>query len=105
MAGCCSQSEYRRFFNRKAAAKDARRFRRRGLTGTALTLTTLAGDVRGATVLACGDHLNDLGMFATADESIAPANAHTSVRAAATAVVASNDEDGVIRWLISRVGL
>jgi magnesium-protoporphyrin O-methyltransferase len=54
VAGCCSQSEYRRFFNRKAAAKDARRFRRRGLTGTALTLTTLAGDVRGATVLDIG---------------------------------------------------
>jgi magnesium-protoporphyrin O-methyltransferase len=54
VAGCCSQSEYRRFFNRKAAAKDARRFRKRGLTGTALALTTLAGDVRGSTVLDIG---------------------------------------------------
>lgn len=61
--------------------------------------------LRGSTVLACGDHLNDLGMFAVADECIAPANAHTSVLAAATAAVASNDEDGVIRWLLSRVGL
>ncbi|HEY6762150.1 MAG TPA: HAD-IIB family hydrolase, partial [Baekduia sp.] len=41
--------------------------------------------LRGSTVLACGDHLNDLGMFAAADESIAPANAHASVLAAATA--------------------
>jgi 2-polyprenyl-3-methyl-5-hydroxy-6-metoxy-1,4-benzoquinol methylase len=57
VAGCCSQSEYRRFFNRKAAAKDARRFRKRGLTGTALTLTRLAGDVRGATVLDIGGGL------------------------------------------------
>jgi hypothetical protein len=61
--------------------------------------------LRGSIVLACGDHLNDLGMFRVADESIAPANAHTSVLAAATAAVASNDEDGVIHWLLSRIGL
>lgn len=61
--------------------------------------------LRGSTVIACGDHLNDLGMFAVADEAIAPANAHTLVLAAATTAVASNDEDGVIRWLLGRVGL
>jgi Cof subfamily protein (haloacid dehalogenase superfamily) len=61
--------------------------------------------LRGSTVLACGDHLNDLGMFAVADESIAPANAHASVLAAATAIAASNNEDGVIHWLLSRTGL
>jgi Cof subfamily protein (haloacid dehalogenase superfamily) len=61
--------------------------------------------LRGSTVLACGDHLNDLGMFAAADESIAPANAHASVLAAATAAAASNDEDGVIHWLLRRVRL
>lgn len=71
--------------------------------GTRLLLD-LAG-LRGATVVACGDHLNDLGMFAAADESIAPANAHASVLAAATTAVPSNDEDGVIRWLLARVGL
>jgi magnesium-protoporphyrin O-methyltransferase len=54
VAGCCTQSEYRRFFNRRVAAKDARRYRRRGLTGTAHTLTELAGDVRGSTVLDVG---------------------------------------------------
>jgi 2-polyprenyl-3-methyl-5-hydroxy-6-metoxy-1,4-benzoquinol methylase len=54
VAGCCSQAEYGRFFNRQAAAKDARRFRKRGLTGTARTLVTLAGDVRGRTVLDVG---------------------------------------------------
>jgi hypothetical protein len=56
-------------------------------------------------VIACGDHLNDLGMFAAADETIAPANAHRSVLAAATTTVASNDDDGVIRWLLERAGL
>jgi len=54
VAGCCAQSEYRRFFNRRVAAKDARRFRKRGLTGTARTLATLAGNVTDATVLDVG---------------------------------------------------
>ncbi len=54
MAGCCSQSDYRRLFNRRVAAKDARRFRARGLTATARTLVELAGDVTGATVLDVG---------------------------------------------------
>jgi Cof subfamily protein (haloacid dehalogenase superfamily) len=66
-----------------------------------LKLTGLSG----STVLACGDHLNDLGMFAIADESVAPANAHPSVLAAATATAASNDEDGVLHWLLNRAGL
>jgi magnesium-protoporphyrin O-methyltransferase len=54
VAGCCTQSEYKRFFNRRVAAKDARRYRKNGLTGTARTLTELAGDVRGSTVLDVG---------------------------------------------------
>lgn len=54
MAGCCTQSEYRRLFNRRTAAKDARRYRANGLTGTARSLTELAGDVEGSTVLDVG---------------------------------------------------
>jgi magnesium-protoporphyrin O-methyltransferase len=54
VAGCCAPSEYRRLFNHRVAAKDARRFRKRGLTGTARTLAALAGDVTGATVLDVG---------------------------------------------------
>jgi Cof subfamily protein (haloacid dehalogenase superfamily) len=61
--------------------------------------------LRGSTVIACGDHLNDLGMFAVADESVAPVNADPSVLAAATSAAASNDEDGVIHWLLNRAGL
>jgi len=41
-------------FNRRVAGKDARRYRRKGLTGTARTLTRLAGDVAGASVLDIG---------------------------------------------------
>ena len=55
-------------------------------------------------VIACGDHLNDLGLFAAATHSIAPANAHPTVLESATEVVASNDEDGVVRHLLDRHG-
>jgi 2-polyprenyl-3-methyl-5-hydroxy-6-metoxy-1,4-benzoquinol methylase len=53
VAGCCA-TDYGRFFNRKFAARDARRYRRRGLTGTSLALVELAGDVQGASVLDVG---------------------------------------------------
>jgi 2-polyprenyl-3-methyl-5-hydroxy-6-metoxy-1,4-benzoquinol methylase len=54
VAGCCSPTEYRRLFNRKFAARDLRRYRRHGLTGTAHHLVDLAGDVGGASVLDVG---------------------------------------------------
>jgi hypothetical protein len=54
VSGCCDPTDYRRLFSRKSAARDARRFRRRGLTGTARALVELAGDVGGATVLDVG---------------------------------------------------
>src|SRR6266536_1057679 len=54
MAGCCDPRSYERLFGAKAAARDARRYRRRGLTGTARDLVELAGDVSGATVLDVG---------------------------------------------------
>jgi len=54
MAGCCDPTDYRRFFSRKRSSRDARHYRKRGLTGTARTLVELAGDVRGATVLDVG---------------------------------------------------
>jgi hypothetical protein len=52
---CCTPpSEYRRFFNRRIAAHEARRYRRRGLPKTARGLVGLAGGIAGATVLATG---------------------------------------------------
>jgi magnesium-protoporphyrin O-methyltransferase len=54
MAGCCNPTDYRRLFSRKSAARDARRYRERGLTGTARDLVELAGDVHGASVLDVG---------------------------------------------------
>ena len=53
MADCCSP-DCGRFFNRRVAEHDARRYRTRGLTGTAGELARLAGDVTGASILEVG---------------------------------------------------
>jgi len=54
VANCCRARDYERIFGRRTAAKDAKRYRRRGLTGTARALADLAGDVRGESVLDVG---------------------------------------------------
>jgi hypothetical protein len=50
-------------------------------------------------VLAFGDMPNDLPLLSWAGTSCAVANAHAEVRAAATHVIGSNDEDGVAQYL------
>jgi len=59
MPGCCS-TDYRRFFNRKVAARDLRRYRRRGLSATERDLVDLVGDVHGASVLEAGGGIGAL---------------------------------------------
>ena len=54
MAGCCDPTDYRRLFSRKSAARDLRRYRERGLSGTSLELVKLAGEVQGVSVLDVG---------------------------------------------------
>ena len=49
-----------------------------------------------------GDAENDLDMFHRADVRVAVRNAAPEVLALADHVAESNDEDGVIRWLIER---
>lgn len=46
-----------------------------------------------------GDGKNDIDMFALADESYAVQNAHEDLKKCATGIIASNDDDGVARWL------
>jgi hydroxymethylpyrimidine pyrophosphatase-like HAD family hydrolase len=72
--------------------------------GAALPSLLAACGATGADVVACGDHLNDLGLFTAAAQSIAPANGHPTVLACATVVVGSNDEDGVVRHLLDLNG-
>lgn len=51
-------------------------------------------------VVAFGDNLNDLPMFAEADIKVAVGNARDEVRAAADYIIGTNDEDGVAEWLM-----
>jgi Cof subfamily protein (haloacid dehalogenase superfamily) len=70
--------------------------------GAAIPALLKACAIPDADVVACGDHLNDLGLFAAAMHSIAPANAHPTVLEIATEIVGANDEDGVVRHLLDR---
>lgn len=46
-----------------------------------------------------GDNLNDMPMFQIADECYAVANACEPLKKIATAIIASNDDHGVARWM------
>lgn len=70
--------------------------------GAAIPALLAACGMPEAEVVACGDHLNDLSLFAAAARCLAPENAHPAVLEAATEVVASNDEDGIVRYLLER---
>jgi 5-amino-6-(5-phospho-D-ribitylamino)uracil phosphatase len=52
-------------------------------------------------VVGFGDNLNDLPLFAACDESYAVGNAKPEVKGKARAVIGSNLEEGVARWLAS----
>ena len=62
----------------------------------ALQLKAMLGCDR---IVAFGDAVNDLPLFFTADEKYAVANAADEVKASATAVIGSNDDDGVAMWI------
>ncbi|MFD3733897.1 HAD family hydrolase [Streptomyces sp. NPDC058632] len=73
---------------------------RSGVT-KAMALNLLAGQLEMSVeqVVAFGDMPNDLPMLRWAGRSVAMANAHPDVLAAADETTLSNDEDGVARWL------
>ena len=52
-------------------------------------------------VVSFGDAVNDLPMFAVSDESYAVENAVDELKAAATGIIESNEDDGVAKWLIA----
>jgi len=56
----CCQPDYRRFFNRRFAERELRRYRRRGLSGTERDLVALCGAVGGETVLEVGGGIGAL---------------------------------------------
>lgn len=59
----------------------------------------------GADKIVCfGDNINDISMFNVSDEKYAVANAIDEVKNIATAVIDSNDDDGVAKWLEKNAG-
>ena len=50
-------------------------------------------------VISFGDGKNDIDMFKISDESYAVQNADDELKEYTTAVISSNDEDGVAYWL------
>jgi Cof subfamily protein (haloacid dehalogenase superfamily) len=48
-------------------------------------------------VVGFGDNLNDIPLFKACDESYAVENAHPDLKALATAVIPSNEDDGVVK--------
>ena len=52
-------------------------------------------------IVCFGDGKNDVSIFEISDECYAVANAEPEVKAIATAVIESNEADGVAKWLIA----
>lgn len=50
-----------------------------------------------------GDGKNDIDMFQISEEAYAVENAVDELKAAATGVIASNNDDGVAKWLVKNV--
>lgn len=53
-------------------------------------------------VVCFGDNLNDLSMFRASDECYAVSNAKEQVKDAANDVIESNNDDGVVKFLLSQ---
>lgn len=53
-------------------------------------------------VISFGDAINDIPMFEISDECYAVANAVDELKAVATGIIESNEDDGVAKWLINR---
>lgn len=54
-------------------------------------------------VISFGDAVNDIPMFEISDEAYAVENAVEELKAAATGIIGSNEEDGVAKWLEEHV--
>jgi Cof subfamily protein (haloacid dehalogenase superfamily) len=52
-------------------------------------------------IISFGDALNDIPMFSISDECYAVENAIEELKSNATGIIGSNEEDGVVKWLLS----
>ena len=65
----------------------------------ASAIRSLAAELGVERTVVFGDNLNDLPMFAIADEAVAVANAEPEVKAAATIIIGPNYTDAVARFI------
>ena len=65
----------------------------------AKALLRLKAEIGADRLVVFGDSVNDLPMFAVADEAYAVSNAIDEVKAAATGIIGSNDEDSVAHFI------
>lgn len=56
-------------------------------------------------VIGFGDNLNDLPLFSACDECYAVENAHTELKKAANAVIGSNVQNGVVKFVAESLGM
>ena len=56
-------------------------------------------------MVACGDNLNDVGMFEAADVRIAVGNATQELKALADRVIGPHDADSVVREICEMEGI
>ena len=54
-------------------------------------------------IVSFGDAINDIPMFQISDECYAVENAVPELKAFATGIIASNEQDGVAKWLLENV--
>ena len=70
-------------------------------TSKAAAVEALASDVGADRLVVFGDNVNDLSLFAIADEGIAVSNAIPEVREAASDVIGPNTDDSVARFILN----
>jgi hydroxymethylpyrimidine pyrophosphatase-like HAD family hydrolase len=51
-------------------------------------------------IVCFGDGKNDISMFHASDAAYAVSNAENELKAIATDIIGSNEEDGVAKWLL-----
>lgn len=56
-------------------------------------------------IVAFGDNLNDIPLFAVADEAYAVSDAHAELKKVASGIIGSNDEDAVAEFICKHAGL
>ena len=74
-------------------------------TSKAEAIKRLASAAAADRLIVFGDNLNDIPRFNIADESYATENAFPEVKAVATGIIKSNDQDGVAEFLKAKYRL